>query len=92
VQELLEEVERLAVLEDPDRDPLAVGHTVLTEDLLAEALESFSFTSGSVARRWWTISSLETVAAPWRRNDASAVDFPAPIPPVIATAIGRDKR
>src|SRR4051794_29554816 len=46
-------------------------------------------TSGSLASRWWTISSLETVAAPWRAKNLSAVLLPVPIPPVIATATGR---
>jgi hypothetical protein len=35
------------------------------------------------------MSSLETVAAPWRANAASAALFPAPMPPVMATASGR---
>src|SRR5918992_1298797 len=46
-------------------------------------------TSGSVRSRWWTISSLETVAAPWAANESSAALLPAPMPPVMATAIGR---
>src|SRR6476661_1547181 len=45
-------------------------------------------TSGSSSINWWTISSLEIVAAPWRANAASASLFPAPMPPVIATATG----
>src|SRR5215212_8487579 len=48
-------------------------------------------TSASLRSRWWTISSLETVAAPSRANARSASVFPAPIPPVIATATGRLK-
>src|SRR4051794_12049734 len=44
--------------------------------------------AGSARSRWWTISSLETVAAPWRANAFSAVLLPTPIPPVIATEIG----
>jgi hypothetical protein len=45
-------------------------------------------TSGSSSINWWTISSLEIVAAPWRANARSASLFPAPIPPVIATLSG----
>src|SRR5215210_4143349 len=48
-------------------------------------------TPSSLRSRWWTISSLETVAAPSRANARSASVFPAPIPPVIATATGRLK-
>src|SRR6266540_436593 len=46
-------------------------------------------TSSSERSRSWTISSLEITAAPWRANAPSASDFPAPIPPVTATATGR---
>src|SRR5688500_3512053 len=35
------------------------------------------------------ISSLEMVAAPCRANARRASDFPAPMPPVMATATGR---
>jgi hypothetical protein len=35
------------------------------------------------------MSSLETVAAPWRANSFSAVLLPVPMPPVIATETGR---
>src|SRR5215212_4618010 len=48
-------------------------------------------TLSSLRSRWWTISSLETVAAPRRANACSASVLPAPIPPVIATATGRRK-
>src|SRR5215210_3604072 len=37
------------------------------------------------------MSSLETTAAPWRANARSVSDFPAPIPPVIATETGRER-
>src|SRR6266508_2436024 len=46
-------------------------------------------TSSSELSRSWTISSLEITAAPCRANARSASDFPAPIPPVTATATGR---
>ena len=36
------------------------------------------------------MSSLETTAAPCRSNACSNSLFPAPIPPVTATATGRD--
>src|SRR6266487_4537407 len=36
------------------------------------------------------MSSLEIVAAPWRAKALSASVLPAPMPPVIATATGRD--
>ena len=39
MEQLLEEVERLAVLEDANGDPFAIGRAVLAEDLLAEALD-----------------------------------------------------
>src|SRR5262245_26217810 len=42
MQKLLEEVERVAVLEDPECDSLAVGRPVLAEDLLAEPVEQFA--------------------------------------------------
>jgi hypothetical protein len=45
-------------------------------------------TSESVRIRWWTISSLETTAAPCRAKAFSASLFPAPMPPVIATETG----
>src|SRR5919199_333061 len=45
-------------------------------------------TSSSSASRRWTISSLDATSAPWRANAFRASLFPAPIPPVIATAIG----
>src|SRR6266480_4206965 len=48
-------------------------------------------TSSSSRRSRWTMSSLETVAAPCRANACSASVFPAPMPPVIATATGRDR-
>src|SRR5262245_2900031 len=48
-------------------------------------------TSSSSRSRRWTMSSLEIVATPWRAKAASASLFPAPMPPVMATAIGRDK-
>src|SRR5919199_2652018 len=46
------------------------------------------FTSSSFASSRWTISSLEATSAPRRANAFNASLFPAPIPPVIATAIG----
>src|SRR6266545_6521283 len=46
-------------------------------------------TSSSEPSSSWTISSLEITAAPCRANARSASDFPAPIPPVTATATGR---
>src|SRR5512132_3816373 len=48
-------------------------------------------TSSSACSRRWTMSSLEIVAAPCRAKAASASLFPAPMPPVMATAIGRAK-
>src|SRR5512132_1878771 len=48
-------------------------------------------TSSSSRRSRWTMSSLEIVAAPCRANACSASVFPAPIPPVIATATGRTR-
>src|SRR5207244_1962843 len=47
-------------------------------------------TSSSSRRSRWTMSSLEIVAAPCRANAFSASVLPAPMPPVIATATGRD--
>src|SRR4051812_49889420 len=47
-----------------------------------------SRTSGLERRSSWTISSLEMTAAPWRAKALSASDFPAPMPPVTATATG----
>jgi hypothetical protein len=35
------------------------------------------------------MSSLEMTAAPWRAKARRVSDFPAPIPPVTATATGR---
>src|SRR5512132_2251816 len=49
---------------------------------------SAPLTSGSSSISSWTISSLESVAAPWRANARSASLFPAPMPPVIATLSG----
>src|SRR5262249_39190878 len=46
-------------------------------------------TSSSSASSRCTKSSLETVAAPWRANAASASLFPAAMPPVSATVTGR---
>ncbi len=39
MEELLEEVESRSICEDAMSDPLAVGITVITEDLLAEPLD-----------------------------------------------------
>src|SRR5690349_19307859 len=50
-----------------------------------------SRTSSSSRSRRWTISSLEMTAAPWRAKAARASLLPAPMPPVMATAIGRVK-
>src|SRR5436309_971554 len=48
-------------------------------------------TSASSRRSWWTMSSLEIVAAPCRAKACKASVLPAPILPVIATATGRMK-
>src|SRR5919201_1714211 len=45
-------------------------------------------TFSSSRRSRCTISSLDAVAAPWRANASNASLFPAPMPPVIATATG----
>ena len=92
MQEGLQEGERLWVVKDDRRDPRPVGHAVVSQDLLAETLHERLAHVGSVRRRWWTISSLDTVAAPWARKAARAVLFPAAIPPVIATVIGRERQ
>jgi hypothetical protein len=42
MQELLEEVERLAVSEDPIGDPFAIRCAVFAEDVLAEPLDERS--------------------------------------------------
>src|SRR3954449_10537122 len=55
--------------------------------LVPKRCSSADFTSGS-SYSSWTTSSLEIVAAPWRAKAASASLFPAPMPPVIATASG----
>src|SRR5206468_7333950 len=47
-------------------------------------------TSSSERSSSWTISSLEITAAPWRSKARNISDLPAPIPPVTATATGRD--
>ena len=61
------------------------------EHAVAEPSTIACFTSSSSRSRRWTISSLETVAAPWRANAFSASLLPAPMPPVIATASGRTR-
>src|SRR6185312_15672654 len=52
---------------------------------------SASRTFASSCRRRWTMSSLEMTAAPCRAKAARASLFPAPMPPVMATAIGLAK-
>src|SRR5690349_1624712 len=52
---------------------------------------SWARTSRSSLSRRWTISSLEMTAAPCRANAARASLLPAPMPPVMATAIGLAK-
>ena len=89
MQQLLEPGERLAVVED-DRRRSRRGRARPSgaDDAVAEPLDDRSRTSSRRSSSW-TISSLETVAAPCRANAASASLFPAPMPPVIATATGR---
>ena len=65
VQQLLEEVELRAVAEDDRADALAVDDSVVVEHALAQLADDRLLHVRVVARRrWWTISSLETVAAP----------------------------
>src|SRR5512133_501605 len=52
---------------------------------------SASRTDSSSCSRRWTMSSLEMTAAPWRAKAARASLLPAPMPPVMATAIGLAK-
>ena len=91
MEQRLEPLERLAVGEDDLRDRGAVDLAGLVENPVAEALDERLPDTGSSRSRRWTISSLETVAAPWRLNESSASLFPAPMPPVMATAIGLAK-
>ena len=50
MQELLEERERLGVVEDDGRDPAPVGNAVVAEDALAEALGECRLHFGIVAQ------------------------------------------
>ena len=92
MQQVLEKRERFAVGEDDGRRSCRGRPAVLAQDRLAEALDERRADVGSsAARRWWTISSLETVAAPWRLNAASAWLLPAPMPPVMGDGDGLER-
>ena len=89
----LEPGERLAVAEDdpPDR---ASGRSRRRSPSTPSPKRSTIgrlHLSSSRSRRW-TISSLEITAAPCRSNALQRLLFPAPMPPVMATATGRCRR
>ena len=81
VKETLEPGERLPVTEDDLAD---LGRSISPSASRIPSPRRSSIaalTSGSVRIRWWTISSLETTAAPCRAKAFSASLFPAPMPP-----------
>ena len=88
VQQALEKVQLRAVGEDDLGDAAPVDLAVRDQHNLAHSRTISFFTSSSSRSRWWTISSLEMVAAPFLTRVGASL-FPAPIPPVIATATSR---
>jgi len=64
VQQLLEKGKRVSVAEDDPRNGRAIRPTVGPRICEPSRSTSASRTASSVASRLWTISSLETVAAP----------------------------